>query len=43
MRHLEMMLRKYEHRRVKIGSFTAASNITGICLDVDAITALLHR
>jgi len=28
---------------LKIGAFTAASNITGICLDVPAITALLHR
>jgi len=26
-----------------VGTFTAASNITGICLDVDEITALLHR
>ena len=26
-----------------MGAFTAASNITGICLDVDGITALLHR
>ena len=26
-----------------IGSFSAASNITGILVDVDAITACLHR
>ena len=27
----------------QIGSFTAASNITGLCADVDAVTALLHE
>ncbi len=25
-----------------MGAFTAASNITGLCADVDAVTALLH-
>ena len=27
----------------QIGAFTAASNITGLCADVDAVTALLHE
>jgi len=26
-----------------VGAFTAASNLTGLCVDVDAVTALLHR
>ena len=30
------------HRRLRIGSFSAASNVTGILSEVDAITALLH-
>jgi selenocysteine lyase/cysteine desulfurase len=26
-----------------VGAFTAASNITGLCVDVDAVTGLLHK
>lgn len=28
---------------VQIGTFTAASNVSGLCVDTDAITGLLHR
>ena len=30
-------------KRVRLGTFSAASNITGILVDVDAITIMLHR
>jgi selenocysteine lyase/cysteine desulfurase len=39
---LEEQLKKNQHKRL-IGSFSAASNVTGILCDQDAITALLHR
>ncbi|WP_155370181.1 aminotransferase class V-fold PLP-dependent enzyme [Catellatospora vulcania] len=35
-------LRAYADRPVKLGSFSAASNVTGILTDVDAVTATLH-
>ncbi|GAA5195263.1 aminotransferase class V-fold PLP-dependent enzyme [Rugosimonospora acidiphila] len=40
---LEDQLRRYADRPLKIGSFSAASNVTGILSDSGAITALLHR
>lgn len=41
---LERKLRHYKNdRRIKIGSFTAASNITGIVSDTERITCLLHK
>ncbi|WP_444891272.1 aminotransferase class V-fold PLP-dependent enzyme [Microbulbifer sp. DLAB2-AA] len=40
---LESMLHTYAERPVKIGSFSAASNVTGIKTDVAAVTQLLHR
>ncbi|WP_026374530.1 aminotransferase class V-fold PLP-dependent enzyme [Aestuariibacter salexigens] len=40
---LELELCKYATRKVKIGSFSAASNVTGVRSDVSAITALLKR
>ena len=40
--YLESMLRHYGDRS-KIGSFSAASNVTGIVSDVHEISALLHR
>ncbi|HEY6597234.1 MAG TPA: aminotransferase class V-fold PLP-dependent enzyme [Asanoa sp.] len=36
-------LERYRTRPLKIGSFSAASNVTGILTDADAIAALLHR
>jgi selenocysteine lyase/cysteine desulfurase len=41
--HLERELRRYAGRRVKIGSFSAASNVTGLVTDVDPVTITLHR
>ncbi|KAJ0410259.1 hypothetical protein P43SY_002591 [Pythium insidiosum] len=35
-------LQQYAHRPLKIGSFSAASNLTGILTDVDHISAVLH-
>ncbi|MFC6634763.1 aminotransferase class V-fold PLP-dependent enzyme [Microbulbifer taiwanensis] len=40
---LEARLRDYAERPLKIGSFSAASNVTGIKTDVDAVARLLHR
>ncbi len=39
---LERKLRLYKDRPLKIGSFSAASNVTGIISDVDRIATLLH-
>ncbi len=41
--HLERELQRFQARSLKIGSFSAASNVTGIESDVDAIAAILHR
>jgi selenocysteine lyase/cysteine desulfurase len=40
---LESMLEKYADRPMRIGSFSAASNVTGILSDVPAVSALLRR
>ena len=40
---LEAELIRYEERPLKIGSFSAASNVTGIGSDTRGIAALLHR
>ena len=40
---LERSLEKYKDRPLKIGSFSAASNVTGIGSDTADIAALLHR
>ncbi|MER6590774.1 aminotransferase class V-fold PLP-dependent enzyme [Micromonospora purpureochromogenes] len=39
---LAEQLARYAGRPLRIGSFSAASNVTGILSDVDAIAALLH-
>jgi selenocysteine lyase/cysteine desulfurase len=41
--HLETELVRYAERPLKIGSFSAASNVTGIVTDTVAVSALLHR
>jgi selenocysteine lyase/cysteine desulfurase len=41
--HLERELRAYADRPLKIGSFSAASNVTGIVTDTHRVSALLHR
>ncbi len=40
---LEKQLKKYKKRPVKIGSFSAGSNVTGILTDVQPIAKLLHE
>jgi selenocysteine lyase/cysteine desulfurase len=42
-RQLEAELTRYRGRPLKIGSFSAASNVTGIISDSRAISVLLHR
>jgi len=39
---LESQLRTYAQRPLRIGSFSAASNVTGILTDTSAVAALLH-
>ncbi|HXJ65489.1 MAG TPA: aminotransferase class V-fold PLP-dependent enzyme [Actinomycetota bacterium] len=41
--HLEEELGNYADRPLRIGSFSAASNVTGILTDVDAVSTVLHR
>jgi selenocysteine lyase/cysteine desulfurase len=41
--HLERELVRHAGRPLRIGSFSAASNITGLLTDTDAISELLHR
>lgn len=43
LEHLELQLQKYADRPLKIGSFSAASNVTGIGSDTAAVTRLLHQ
>ena len=40
---LQAELKRYEARPLKIGSFSAASNVTGILSDTRAVTSLLHQ
>lgn len=40
---LELQLQTYRQRPLKIGSFSAASNVTGLKSNVDAVSSLLHR
>jgi selenocysteine lyase/cysteine desulfurase len=41
--HLERELARHAGRGLKIGSFSAASNVTGIITDVDGVAAVLRR
>ena len=41
--HLETELARHADRELKVGSFSAASNVTGIVSDVERISAVLHR
>ena len=41
--HLVHELRRHASRPLKIGSFSAASNVTGIVTDVDGVAIALHR
>ncbi|MBK7717065.1 MAG: aminotransferase class V-fold PLP-dependent enzyme [Gemmatimonadetes bacterium] len=40
---LERRLEEYQDRPLRIGSFSAASNVTGVISDTSAISSLLHR
>jgi selenocysteine lyase/cysteine desulfurase len=41
--HLDYMLNLYRHRRYKIGSFTACSNVTGIRTPYHKLAAVMHK
>jgi selenocysteine lyase/cysteine desulfurase len=41
--HLVYELQRHASRPLKIGSFSAASNVTGIVTDVDGVAIALHR
>ncbi|MCX2954735.1 aminotransferase class V-fold PLP-dependent enzyme [Lentzea sp. NEAU-D7] len=40
---LRRQLIRHSHRPLRIGSFSAASNVTGVLTDTDGISALLHE
>lgn len=40
---LEQALERYRDRPFKLGSFSAASNVTGVLTDVPAVAKVLHR
>ncbi len=40
---LEALLHEYRQRPLKIGSFTACSNVTGVCTPYHAMARLMHR
>jgi selenocysteine lyase/cysteine desulfurase/tRNA(Ile)-lysidine synthase TilS/MesJ len=40
---LQEKLQHYANRKIKIGAFSAASNVTGILTDVDAVSVAMHR
>ncbi|MEM8887837.1 MAG: aminotransferase class V-fold PLP-dependent enzyme [Bacteroidota bacterium] len=42
MDQFEQMIRKYEDRKIKIASITAASNVTGIKTNYHAVAKLIH-
>ncbi len=41
--HLDVQLAKWAHAPLKIGTFSAASNVTGILNDCHALARVLHR
>lgn len=43
LNHLEQLLKLYETRNIKIGSFTACSNVTGIQTDYHKMAKLMHE
>ena len=43
LEELRNQLRSYAARPLKIGSFSAASNVTGVLTDQNAVTAVLHE
>jgi selenocysteine lyase/cysteine desulfurase len=43
LENLESALKKHKRRKIKIGAFTACSNVTGACTPYHEMAALLHR
>lgn len=43
LEHLAAELRRFAERPLKIGSFSAASNVTGVVTETHAVTRLLHE
>ncbi|KAF4320702.1 hypothetical protein G195_005123 [Phytophthora kernoviae 00238/432] len=43
LEELERQLQIHQNRPLKIGSFAAASNLTGMLIDVDKVSKLLHK
>ncbi|TDE00786.1 aminotransferase class V-fold PLP-dependent enzyme [Jiangella asiatica] len=43
LEQLDRLLREYADRPLRIGSFSAASNVTGVLTDADRVAALLHQ
>ena len=43
LKQLARELKKYKNRTLKIGSFSAGSNVTGIREDTQAVAELLHE
>jgi selenocysteine lyase/cysteine desulfurase len=41
--HLQALLEEYKERKIKIGSFTAASNVTGIETPYHKMAGMMHR
>ena len=41
--HSKLISDDYKNKYIKIGSFTAASNITGLLLDIDAFAIEMHK
>lgn len=43
LQSLKSELERYADRPVKIGAFTAASNVTGICVEYHALAKMMHQ
>ncbi len=43
LEHLEILLKKYQKRKIKIASITSCSNVTGIFTPYHKIAGLMHR
>ncbi|KAL4155522.1 hypothetical protein PRNP1_007632 [Phytophthora ramorum] len=43
LEELERQLQRHQNRPLKIGSFSAASNLTGMLIDTDKVSKLLHK
>eukprot|EP00962_Isochrysis_galbana_P015278 scaffold4388_cov94-Isochrysis_galbana.AAC.1 len=43
LEHLQAEMARHSHRPLRVGAFSAASNVTGALADVDAVTALCHQ